>query len=348
MAAAPRSRQRTPGEPALAECVGRHRRPEPRARLGAAARPTRAASACMDLSDGLADAVQQLAGGERHRCAASTARAADPPGGRELVHGARAGSGSGQPARGGDDYELLFAVPRKAPRPAPLVGQQARGVPLTRIGELTAEAAVVVVRDGRPEPAARRFCPLLDSVDGRSLAYPALARPSFSTRTTRHAARRRRMPGGLLRVFAAAGSAYRARAGVGVSPGSTAWPSCSACTRICPGSSRAYYTLATIGGSGAPRRRIPPGVLEEADRAVSAVSWGEFRDLFRTLSPLLRAFTLGSTLGAAVACRDRVSRLVDHDRRSSPAHLRTALQNPLISNTSRYTAPAVYAPAALT
>jgi thiamine-monophosphate kinase len=41
-----------PDDPDLAACVARHRRPEPRARLGALLGRTRAASACMDLSDG--------------------------------------------------------------------------------------------------------------------------------------------------------------------------------------------------------------------------------------------------------------------------------------------------------
>ena len=83
----------------------------------------------------------------------------------------------------------------------------------------------------------------------------------------------------------------------------------------------AYYTLATIAGAALLGVRIPPGVLEEAIDSVSAVSWGEFRDLFRTLSPLLRAFTLGSTLGAAVlaaiAYRVSLTMIVAHRRRIS-------------------------------
>ena len=45
----------------MGQCVERYCRPEPRARVGALLGRTRAASACMDLSDGLADAVAQLA-----------------------------------------------------------------------------------------------------------------------------------------------------------------------------------------------------------------------------------------------------------------------------------------------
>ncbi|HEX5474336.1 MAG TPA: thiamine-phosphate kinase, partial [Vicinamibacterales bacterium] len=53
------------GDPADAgerACVSRYRRPEPRARLGALLGRNRAATACMDLSDGLADGVRQIAG----------------------------------------------------------------------------------------------------------------------------------------------------------------------------------------------------------------------------------------------------------------------------------------------
>jgi uncharacterized protein len=83
----------------------------------------------------------------------------------------------------------------------------------------------------------------------------------------------------------------------------------------------AYYTLATIAGAALLGVTIPPGVLEEAMAAVSAISWGEFRDLFRTLSPLLWAFTLGSTLGAvllaAIAYRVSLTMIVAHRRHVS-------------------------------
>ena len=50
-----------PDDTELASCVERYCRPVPRARIGALLGRNRAASACMDLSDGLADAVTQLA-----------------------------------------------------------------------------------------------------------------------------------------------------------------------------------------------------------------------------------------------------------------------------------------------
>ena len=49
----------------LAGCRQRYLRPEPRVRLGTALGRNRAAHACIDLSDGLADAVHQLAAASR-------------------------------------------------------------------------------------------------------------------------------------------------------------------------------------------------------------------------------------------------------------------------------------------
>jgi thiamine-monophosphate kinase len=137
-----------PEDPSLAECVARHCRPEPRARIGALLGRNRAASACMDLSDGLADALTQIS------CASGTGAAIDT-GSLPLHPGARAwfmSSGS-DPVEacvaGGDDYELLFAVPRRARGRLRAVIREAQGVPVTRIGEVTADRSVALLRDGR-------------------------------------------------------------------------------------------------------------------------------------------------------------------------------------------------------
>jgi thiamine monophosphate kinase len=55
-------------------------------------------------------------------------------------------------AAGGDDYELLFAVPARVRGRFRGVIRHAQGIPLTRIGELTREPEVVLLRDGRREP----------------------------------------------------------------------------------------------------------------------------------------------------------------------------------------------------
>ena len=145
-----------PAHPALAECVARYCRPEPRARIGALLGRNRAASACMDLSDGLADAVAQIS------AACGTGAAIE--GSLIPVHpGAQAWfteTGEDPVAAcvaGGDDYELLFAVPRRTRSRLRTVLQEARGVPITRIGELTKDPAIGLARAGHLEPLPSGF-----------------------------------------------------------------------------------------------------------------------------------------------------------------------------------------------
>jgi len=58
---------------------------------------------------------------------------------------------------GGDDYELLFAVPRRSLGRLKGVLREARGVPITGIGELTAEPGIGLIRNGRVEPLPAGF-----------------------------------------------------------------------------------------------------------------------------------------------------------------------------------------------
>ena len=58
---------------------------------------------------------------------------------------------------GGDDYELLFTVPRRARGRLRAVVREARGTPVTRIGEVTADRSVGLLRDGRLEPLPAGF-----------------------------------------------------------------------------------------------------------------------------------------------------------------------------------------------
>ena len=148
----------SPGEDPdlLTVCAGRYRRPEPRVRFGAALGSAKAASACMDLSDGLADAVRQVAAasgtGARLDAAAlpipACARRLFTARGEDPVHAA---------LTGGDDYELLFSVPARRGGRLRHALAAARGLPVTRIGELTLSPDLVVVRDGRPEPLPAGF-----------------------------------------------------------------------------------------------------------------------------------------------------------------------------------------------
>jgi thiamine-monophosphate kinase len=141
---------------AMGDCVARHRRPEPRLRVGALLGRNRAASACIDLSDGLADAVHRIA--EASGTGATIDAAALP------VHAAAREwftATAHDPVlagiTGGDDYELLFAVPARARGRFRSVVADARGLTMTRIGELTADRAVHLMRDGRAEPLPAGF-----------------------------------------------------------------------------------------------------------------------------------------------------------------------------------------------
>jgi thiamine-monophosphate kinase len=110
----------------------------------------------MDLSDGLADALGQMASASGTGAAIDAAALPLHPAARDWF------TSSGRDpveacVAGGDDYELLFAVPRRAHGRLRAVVRQARGVPVTRIGEVSAAVSVGMVRDGRVEPLPTGF-----------------------------------------------------------------------------------------------------------------------------------------------------------------------------------------------
>jgi thiamine-monophosphate kinase len=138
------------------QCIGRYRAPVPRVRLGLLLGRTRAASACIDLSDGLADGTRRVAeaGGVGvvleadaipvHPAARRyfTERGLDP------ITAALAG---------GDDYELLFtSAPRRRGALTAAV-RRSPGLAVTRIGGVTKEPDVLLRRDGRDEPLPGGF-----------------------------------------------------------------------------------------------------------------------------------------------------------------------------------------------
>jgi thiamine-monophosphate kinase len=144
------------GDAAIADAVGRFLRPEPRLRLGLLAARTRAASAAMDLSDGLADAVRQLA------TASGTGARLDAD--SLPIHPGVAAVSGGVPEAvlatalaGGEDYELLLAVPRRAGRRFAAAARLAR-LPVTRIGALTPSAAgLTLAAPGGDRPIPEGF-----------------------------------------------------------------------------------------------------------------------------------------------------------------------------------------------
>ena len=138
-------------------CIARYLRPEPRVRLGLAISQARAARAAMDLSDGLADAADQLA--EASRCGVEIDAGALP-----IDEEARAWwEAAGQDPilralSGGDDYELLIAVPRTWSGRLRHVRARVAEPTLTRIGVLTKDRAVrVLLRGSRRESLPKGF-----------------------------------------------------------------------------------------------------------------------------------------------------------------------------------------------
>jgi uncharacterized protein (DUF2062 family) len=81
----------------------------------------------------------------------------------------------------------------------------------------------------------------------------------------------------------------------------------------------AYYTLATGIGAAILRVPIKPRLLKELTAALADGSWTNFRQLAHALTPLMWAYGLGSTLGAAilalVAYRISLAMIVTHRRR---------------------------------
>jgi thiamine-monophosphate kinase len=137
--------------PEMAACVDAYLRPEPRLRLGALLGRNRAASACIDLSDGLGDGLHQIA-------AASDVGIEVDPGALPIDAATRAWfAGRGREpieaaVTGGDDYELLFTVSPRMRSRFRTVRQQTRGLALTRIGTVRRAPGVTWNRDGGRQP----------------------------------------------------------------------------------------------------------------------------------------------------------------------------------------------------
>ena len=137
-------------------CAARYLYPEPRLRMGRLVARNRAAAAGMDLSDGLADGVRQLA--EASGVGAIVDADAIPmePAARDWFS-RQTGDAVEAALTGGDDYELLLAVrPRQRRR---LTAARRHGeVPLTLVGVCTA-GAEVVLRRGTGDQAFDRPLP---------------------------------------------------------------------------------------------------------------------------------------------------------------------------------------------
>lgn len=141
---------------AMADCIARHERPEPRSRCGRIVGRTKAALAAVDLSDGLADAARQIA--EASGTGVVVEADALPVHDGARAWAARTGD---DPIRlaiaGGEDYELAFAVsPRQRSRFLAAL-RRCPGLPITRVGRVTAEPGTWLNRAGRLDPLPRGF-----------------------------------------------------------------------------------------------------------------------------------------------------------------------------------------------
>jgi thiamine-monophosphate kinase len=138
------------GDPA---CIHRYRYPVPRIGAGVQLARNRAAVACMDLSDGLADGVRQIAAASGVGIAIDGDLVPVDPAARRWFE-----STGLDPLvtalTGGDDYELVFAS--RAALGARLRAVRQRSPALTRVGVCTREPDVVlhrVVNGARTEEA---------------------------------------------------------------------------------------------------------------------------------------------------------------------------------------------------
>jgi thiamine-monophosphate kinase len=136
-------------------CIQRFLYPEPRVRLGLLLARNRAASACIDLSDGLADGVRQLAQSSGVGAVIDAERLPIDRGALATPPSNEADTVIEAIARG-DDYELLFSVsPRLRSRLR--AAERHSGVPMTRIGMCTGDAQIILRRSGREEPLPQGY-----------------------------------------------------------------------------------------------------------------------------------------------------------------------------------------------
>jgi thiamine-monophosphate kinase len=131
----------------LTPCEAHFLRPEPRVRLGLLLGRGRVASACIDLSDGLADGLTELcrASGTGVVVDAEAIPIDDPT--REWFAG-RGADVVESACAGGEDYELLFTVPPRRVRAFEAVRRLAGDLPCARIGTITPGGACVLRREG--------------------------------------------------------------------------------------------------------------------------------------------------------------------------------------------------------
>lgn len=134
----------------LAKCRQQYLRPEPRVRLGTLLGKTRITRTCIDLSDGLAEGIRQLASASGLGVIINAAALPIEPEARTWFERQKFDPVI-RSLKGGDDYELLFTVPPNSGRNLAAIQRLVKDLPLTSIGYITKEPSLVLRRNGRNE-----------------------------------------------------------------------------------------------------------------------------------------------------------------------------------------------------
>jgi thiamine-monophosphate kinase len=134
----------------------RYLHPEPRVRAGLLLGRNRAASSCMDLSDGLADGLRQVAAASG---VGMSIDASALPVSEEVArwHAQHGSDPLSTVLGGGDDYELLFTVRPSQRGRLRMVCQQLGKLPVSRIGVVTKGSDIVVTTADGPRPLPQGF-----------------------------------------------------------------------------------------------------------------------------------------------------------------------------------------------
>jgi len=114
-------------------------RPEPRLRFGMLLGRNRAARACIDLSDGLADGIRQIAEASGTGALIDAHALPIQPKTMNVI----------EALSGGEDYELLFTASPKMRGRLAGVRRLVTDLPITKIGTITAERVVLLELEGR-------------------------------------------------------------------------------------------------------------------------------------------------------------------------------------------------------
>jgi thiamine-monophosphate kinase len=145
-----------PADPDLAACLMRYERPDARYRCGRIVARVGAASAAVDISDGLSDGASRLAEASGIGVVVDASAVPVHPG--AAAWAARAGTDALPLAiSGGEDYELAFAVGRRQLSRFKAAIRRCPDVSVTRVGRFVPEPGAWLDRDGVREPLGKGF-----------------------------------------------------------------------------------------------------------------------------------------------------------------------------------------------